>query len=353
MRAVSFFSGIGGVQHGMSKHVAAEWTCVEADSASRRVLIERVRPSLLLHDAQSMDRLPFGTRLVVVGPSCFDLPFSRSRFGHVMRLVEECPTVEHLVVEDSPVAGVALNGAALSATLDRLAEAGFYFAHRVVDMRAFGARQSQRRLVIVASKSHVPSWLLNTSESLSAESDAPFLSLSPTGEGTEFGEGCTCTVRALHTPQKLALIPLHGQTPFKVVCVTPEQAEALQGLPEGWTRSLSNKARFPRIANSVCAHLFEWIALHLFDPPSSPPSSQPRTSLSGYGGPGMREWVSATHFPCLHAPRDLTGFSWSPPLSRRATIAYLMRTRKKTVPPSVRRVLSAHAHDMRNLFRKG
>jgi site-specific DNA-cytosine methylase len=67
---------------------------------------------------------------------------------------------------------------------------------------------------------------------------------------------------------------LHGPTGNKEPLVVPDMAvrrltpvecERLQGFPDGWTKGLSDSARYRTLGNAVCVPVAEWIARRIVE----------------------------------------------------------------------------------------
>jgi DNA (cytosine-5)-methyltransferase 1 len=47
--------------------------------------------------------------------------------------------------------------------------------------------------------------------------------------------------------------------------LTPVECERLQGFPDGWTKGLSDSARYRTLGNAVCVPVAEWIARRIVE----------------------------------------------------------------------------------------
>lgn len=350
----SLFSGVGGIDLGLSRGDGRLAPCLfcEINADAQRILASRF-PGVPIHDdVATLDRLPEEARVVVAGSPCCDFSSANtekrglageksSLLLEVFRLLEGAPWVEHVVVENVANMLRLKGGEAMEEMGKRLSALGFSYCYRVVDARAFGLRQRRRRLVCVARKgADPPTWLVRDSvptptRCAAEERPSHFSSFSwiDGNRGCGFVNDVVPTLRAHDSP---VLIPSQPAVIFPashhVGILSPEDGEALQGLPEGWTGLLSSKRRFARIGNSVPVPVFEWIGARLLGRPSPDDATSP--SLP-----------PLPHRRAVPVAGVGTAFSTSPPLPLSAVTEWPPNPfpGRVSVPPSASTRLSKRA----------
>lgn len=291
----SLFSGIGGIELGMRKHlpdVPLLLLC-EINESARRVLRAHF-PDVHIHDdVRTLEALPEHTTVVTAGSPCTDLSSfgtctgihgaSSSLVDEVFRLVAACPTVETIVLENVPNLLRLKGGEGIRHVTTQLEGLGFTWAHRVLDSRAFGLRQTRKRVLLVACR-HAPPplWLFAsrpwsnddgrvepTEEALVREGFAGFY-INEGFRGSSFRVGVAPTLKcngngglkiayAGH-PHCLILPPHTRDDGARVVYLDVEDAERVQGLPAGWTAPAGTHVeRYARIGNSVPPPFAEFV----------------------------------------------------------------------------------------------
>lgn len=167
--AVGLFSGVGGIELGLSRAGHESLIVCEVDEVASAVLQHRF-PDVDYHaDVCTLDALPADTQLVAGGFPCQDLSQAgrtagiegaRSGLvGQVFRLIEQ-RQVPWLFLENVPFMLQLSKGRALDVIMSALEHHGYQWAYRVVDSRAFGLPQRRRRVLIVASLDEDPRGVL-------------------------------------------------------------------------------------------------------------------------------------------------------------------------------------------------
>ena len=381
MRVASLFSGVGGIELGLTRarDDAELVSLCEVHEDARSVLAHNF-PDVPLHrDVRELAALPDGVDVVTAGSPCGDFSSAgnagRAPRGidgaasgllrEVFRLLEGAPSVRHVVLENVDSMRTLHGGAGLRFAVAELTRLGFNWAYRVVSARAFGLRQRRVRVVVVGRRGGgAPDWLVATdapAPTAETTATAPFAAFSwcEGFRGSNFGLGEVPTLRAnagtrgLSIPSQPAVIPLPVRDAGRaVVRLRPEDGEALQGLPRGWTACLPERRRFPRIGNSVPVPLFEWVGAHLDDAPRAPDgrSFDPmdmcaKLPRAAYGRASGDAWaVDVGMYPKVAAP-DLWRPSEEDVLSVRATTGYLERARRgrPAMPEWAMQLIRAHA----------
>lgn len=377
MKGVSLFTGIGGIELGLSKHLDVKWECCEKDDDAQKVLQDRMHVTGIHRDVTTLQSLPPDTEILTAGSPCvnFSVANVSARNGmnangasclisEVFRLLKTAPTIKIVILENVANMLILGKGEAVRYVTQQLEQLGYFWAYRIVDARSFGLRQRRRRLIIVARKESPPTWLLHKECSPPAEEkNPPFVAFSWVDghRGSGFGLGCTPTIRAHDTPFKIPSQPAVISLPVtageaKVRMLQQEDGELLQGFPVGWTACLPEKHRFVKLGNSVAVPIFEWVGEHLYEDfvaigeeASMAIGEEAKMPRAAWGGPGMcMHKVIANEFPVSKPLQPLQFIGSSRPLSAKATKGYLNRARKGKpgMPAWVLTIIENHLADM-------
>ena len=292
MTTVSLFSGIGGIELGLSKHLS--WPVslfVEIESMAQTVL-KHHHPSVEIHeDITTLKQLPEDTHLLTFGSPCTDFSFAKtnpqglqgeksSLVSHAMRLLENS-NVQWVVFENVANILNLKKGEGIKYVTENLTSMGFKWAYRVLDARSFNLPQKRRRLVLVGTKTQNDlTWLFR--DEYSSVRGKPLI--QPRNWDHDDGERYLCgfyqsegrfgssfTVNG--TPTLKSGMSCWGQTQFSlilpqpredgvsVVKIHPEDCERIQGFPAGYTDVLpKDHQRMKKLGNAVSVPKFEWIA---------------------------------------------------------------------------------------------
>lgn len=378
MRIVSLFSGIGGFELGLGAIGGNPVLLCENDPAAVDVL-QRQFPNVELHgDVTTLGSLP-ACDMVVAGWPCQDLSqagrmagITGSRSGlidEVFRLLDSTKSKpEFLILENVAFALSLGGGQAISHVTEALEVRGYRWAYRVLDTIRFGLPQRRRRLYILASRTLAPEGLLF---------ELPFESqtrndLDPTKIGFYWTEGNTGigwspdAVPPLKGGSGLSIpsppaVWYRGEAFFGVPSI--EDAERLQGFPEGWTEAAESENRRARcrwklIGNAVSTPVVSWIGQRLisginesFDMPVV--AHQRGTPNAGFGGPKLaaRRFRTRIEGPEGSEPKTLGSFGTLRriPLSYRAANGFLTRYVKSRLrkDPQFTEELAAYCASLR------
>jgi DNA (cytosine-5)-methyltransferase 1 len=360
LRVAGLFAGVGGFELGL--HLAGH-RCVllcEIDEGARAVLAAHF-PGVALHgDVRQLRGLP-PVDLVAAGFPCQDLSQAGKTAGiggaqsglvaEVFRLLgsmRDAP--RRLLLENVPFMLQLDGGRAMAYLRQRLEEAGFRWAYRTVDTRAFGLPQRRERVLLLASRTDDPCSVLFADDAGERAFDEDALACG--FYSTEGNTGLGWAVDAvppikpgsglgIPSPPAIWMRGLDG------AIVTPgvRDAEGLQGFPADWTlpavlgRKTKEGARWKLVGNAVSVPVAEWLGRRLARPgrydegadvPLEGNFSWPPAAYS-VDGRVFRADVSA--WP-VHAPyQSLAEFLAHPPapLSVRAAAGFLSRAEKSTL----------------------
>ena len=368
MGLVSLFSGIGGIELGLRKHLPdlPLLLLCEINEDARRVLAAHF-PGVPVHDdVRTLEALPANTTVVTAGSPCTDLSSVGKKAGihgpssclvdEVFRLVEGCDTVQTIVLENVPNLLRLHGGEGMRHIATHLERLGFAWAYRVLDAHEFGLPQWRSRVVVVATRgSQPPMWLFAHGEestpvpvdeqSLQRIGYAGFyinegkrgsgyrVGLAPTIKSNGNGAQTVCGWQ----PHCLLLSPDARADGVRVVYLHIEDAELAQGLPCGWTLAAGSEARrFARVGNAVPVRFFEFIGAGIAGTLPPPPDLARPTSSKRLGWPdaaystpdGPRP-VQCTRSPHAdwhsHPTTTFTNLDASRPVSGRAALGFLRR----------------------------
>ncbi|MEO7151693.1 MAG: DNA cytosine methyltransferase [Burkholderiaceae bacterium] len=355
MRVAGLFAGIGGFELGM--HRAGNTTELLCDvlPAARAVLTARFPGVEYRDDITRLRSLPASIDLICAGFPCQDLSQAgrtagldgerSGLIGEVFRLLSRrrVPTV---IVENVPFMLQLNGGNAMRAIVDEFERRGYRWAYRVVDTFGFGLPQRRQRVYLVASIAVDPSDVLLSDE---RPLERPVSALGRLAHGfywTEGRGGLGWAVDSVPTLKNGSTIGI----PSPPAVLLPDgrlikpgirDVEALQGFEPDWTapaEAVTRKAdRWSLVGSAVSVPVAEWLGSRL-------------------ARPGHYEHSRDGDFPTTRAPRAarfdgkrrfavdigcdplgirppplvdfLTDFADQKPLSLKATLGFLSRTRR-------------------------
>lgn len=353
LSAVGVFSGVGGIELGLSRAGHTSLLHCELETSASAVLQTRFPETPWCADICEIPRLPEGTQLVAGGFPCQDLSQagrtagiagSRSGLvGEVFRLVEK-QRVPWLLLENVPFMLQLSKGQALNVIMSTLEDLGYLWAYRVVDSRAFGLPQRRRRVLIVASLEDDPRSVL-----FADDAGAPDV---PARDGLACGFYWTEGVRGLGWAVD-AVPTLKGGSTVGVPSppaiwmpdgriVTPDirDAERLQGFAADWTKPAENvgrsSLRWKLVGNAVSVPVAKWVGARLASPGRFE-LHDVRPVVAGRAWPANawnvgdgRQTAIVSEWPKRYKRPSLESFlNYEPkPLSARATAGFLKRTKQ-------------------------
>jgi DNA (cytosine-5)-methyltransferase 1 len=373
LAAVGLFAGVGGIERGLAAAGHRTLMLCEIEPTARAVL-DKQFPDVPKHDdVTTLRDLPRGTELLAGGFPCQDLSQAGKTRGidgmrsglvrDALRLAKRAD-VPWLLLENVPFMLQLSQGRALEVIVGVLEDLGYKWAYRVVDARAFGLPQRRERVFLLASRSDDPRAVL-----FADEAGAP-PDLSREGHAcgfywTEGIRGLGWAVNAVPTLKGGSTVGVPSPpgiwTPDgRIVSLTLEDAERLQGFPKGWTRAAETVGkrgfRWKLVGNAVSVPAFKWIGRRLAKPgdiilrneaPIATGRSWPRAAFNVGEGRFSNElsaWPERVEGPRLHEFMDPE----SPPLTLRATAGFLERTQRGSLrfPPGFISAIKAHVRRM-------
>lgn len=275
-KVASLFSGIGGIEVGLSRHLGDAVLLCEKDEVAKRVLEARF-PTVDLHeDVTRLRSLPSSIDLVTAGFPCQDLSqagmtrgIAGTRSGlvsEVFRLIKKAK-VKNVLLENVSFMLRLDGGRAMSVIVKALEDLGYSWAYRVLDSRAFGVPQRRERVFLFASKEIEP-WkcLFERSENPAAANE--YRGRACGFYWTEGKKGLGWAVDAVPTLKGGSTIGIPSSPAIWMpsgLIGTPDirDAERMQGFEEDWTKEAEEFGRLGNrwklVGNAVTVDAAAWV----------------------------------------------------------------------------------------------
>lgn len=296
LSTIGLFAGIGGIELGLSKAGFHPQMFCESSEEACAVLSRRFQGVPISRDirnliSRSSYRMP-DADVIAAGFPCQDLSqcgrtkgISGAQSGLVDCLIELIARRKRgpkwLVIENVPFMLRLERGRAMLHLTRALEKLGFTWAYRVVDARAFGLPQRRERVILIASRTENPRDVLFADE-VGPRGELFELDDRPRGfYWTEGNRGLGWAVDSVPTLKAGSSIGIPSPPaiwlPAYDLIVTPtiEDAEAMQGLPRGWTSlahvspKVPSRLRWRLVGNAVPVPVAEWIGNRLYEPGDS------------------------------------------------------------------------------------
>jgi DNA (cytosine-5)-methyltransferase 1 len=365
MKVVSLFSGAGGLDLGL--HWAGHETVLFCENfePAQQVLAEHFRGTPIAPDVTTLTEIPVDFDVLVAGFPCTNITQAgnkRALKGEQSSLVYEVFRLVNtfypkwIIIENVKYMLSIDGGEVMNYVTGALAEAGYAWAYRTVDTRAFGLPQRRHRVLFLASREEDPAApLLGRSEDPLVDDEWDVKHFDPDAicYGFNYNEGkrglgwvkngippvrgASSKDTLIYTPPAVWFPGLPAREAFFVPGI--EDLEALQGFPRGWTStSARNGERAHMIGNAVSVPVGEWLGRVLHGSTLGPVEamrSKKSWPEAAFGYPDGSMFVSpATAWPEAHPVEDITGMLQGlVPLSRKAATGFLSRLKSGTVRP--------------------
>ena len=354
LRTCGLFSGIGGLERGLSRHGHSAVLLVENEPSAQSVLSKRFPGIRLESDVRHVRDLP-ECDLVAAGFPCQNLSqcgktsgidgTESSLVNEVFRLIGAARQRPNWVLlENVPFMLHLDSGRAMRLITSELSRLGYQWAYRTVNAKAFGIPQRRLRVVILASRNSDPRNVLFADNATEPPDDH-----SPEGCGFYWTEGSNGlgwapdSVPTLKSGSTIGIpappaiwIPAKRQ----LATIDIRDAERLQGFPADWTKtamttSRSAGARWRLVGNAVCVRVAAWIGRRLASPREScchvgaSIIENGRWPSAAFGNQSGTFEVIASTWPVAWKAQPILEFLRFPlrPLSVRATAGFLLRTK--------------------------
>lgn len=353
MRVVSLFTGIGGLDLGLSAEGHETIAFGENWAPACAVLKEHFPSTPNLGDVTSISELPSGVELMCAGFPCQDLSQAgktagiegaRSGLvGHVFRLIDRSRP-EWVLIENVSFMLHLEAGRAVRVLVEAFEARGYRWAYRVVNSLSF-LPQRRERVFFLASLSSDPSSVLLTDE---AAPKIPKTKLDTHAHGfywTEGIRGLGWAPDAIPTLKNGSSVGIPGPPAIlfpdgTVAKPNIRDAERLQGFTVDWTKPAETVARsswrWSLVGNAVSVPVAAWVGRRLGSPGEFDASRCAELPANG-------RWPRAARFDGLHRRavviNEFPQWLERPPLHRflkyradllssRATAGFLARTER-------------------------
>lgn len=374
LRAVGLFSGIGGMELGLSLGGHRTLLMAEVDSAASAVLARRFPEIDNVGDVRNLKSLPSETELLFGGFPCQDLSQAGETSGirgkksaivaEVFRLLRR-KRVPFVLLENVPFMLQLNRGEAIRHIIGELEQLGYRWAYRVIDSRAFGVPQRRERVFLIASTEVDPAGIL-----LPEDAGPPAHEGTPSSAygfyWTEGSRGLGWAVDAVPTLKGGSTIGIPSPPAIWLPdgrIVTPEirDAERLQGFEEDWTlpaeQAVRPSYRWKLVGNAVTVQSAQWVGGTLsamregLTAPSIPLPASGAWPKAAWGGKrGGRFAATVSTWPVREACTPLAQFLKYEirPLSKKATEGFMRRLRESCLnyPDAFWFALSGHLERM-------
>lgn len=282
----SLFSGVGGIELGLSRHLGEVNLLCEIEPGAVAVLKHHFTNTPISGDVCALKSLPSGTDLVTAGFPCQDLSqaglmkgIAGARSGlvsEVFRLIKKS-RVKNVILENVSFMLRLDNGAAMRFITDTLEDMGYNWAYRVLDSRSFGVHQRRERVYLFASKEFEP-WKHLFQTSFDHKENR-----SPNGRPcgfywTEGKNGLGWAVNGVPTLKGGSTIGIPSAPAIwfpsgEIGIPDIRDAERLQGFSENWTKPaekvVKSSHRWKLVGNAVTVPAAEWVAEAIMSAPQN------------------------------------------------------------------------------------
>jgi len=362
---MSLFSGVGGIEKGLDEAGLGEIIALCESWAPAQAVLEQQYPGVHIHSDVTELRDFSGATLVTAGFPCTDLSQAggtRGLDGLASGLVRKVFSLlpgarpRWLLIENVRNMLHLGRGSALREITSALEVAGYEWAYRVIDSRAFGLPQRRRRIYILASLEGGPAGVLFRSDHPSQRPDGGARGAWSNAYGfywTEGNNGVGWAIDAVPTLKGGTTISIPSPPGVwlpdrrpggRIVRPSIESAERLQGFSPGWTSAAPTKDRWKLIGNAVSVPVARWIGEGLLrETPFAHDSLDQRPLPAGETWPTaayrrngkvwrveMSEWPTAPSGSGRHLSTIL-GRHGSQPLSHRAAAGFRDRLRRSSL----------------------
>lgn len=378
LEVTAIFGGIGGLELGLHRSGHKTTLFCECDREATAVLAKRFAGVPIVSDIKRTDEvlasISATSNLLTAGFPCTDLSqagrtqgFSGGRSSLIRETIEllRRRPFENVLIENVPNWRHLHRGQYMAEVLSALEGLGYRWAYRTVDALAFGLPQRRQRIFVFATLSGDPRRVLFHGEH-SPEIAEKGLSEAAHGfywtegnRGLGWGEDCVPTLKggsAMGIPSPPAIL----MPDMTVITPHPNDAERLQGFPDGWTDidvnpdagTFNKRRRWMLVGNAVNVEVSAWLGEQLAN--AAPYDGDEGNALEP-GGPWpaaawfdgkSRHEVQIGSWPVSRPRQPLAEFLRYPgsPLSLRATAGFYSRISKSTLrfKPGFKEAIAAH-----------
>ncbi|WP_342703281.1 DNA (cytosine-5-)-methyltransferase [Burkholderia arboris] len=384
LEITAIFGGIGGLELGLHRSGHRTSLFCECDPEATTVLQHQFAGVPIVSDIKQTDevlaKISPASNLLTAGFPCTDLSQAgrtRGFAGGRSSLIRE--TIEllrrrpfaNVLIENVPNWRHLHKGEYMAEVLSALEGLGYRWAYRTIDALAFGLPQRRNRIFVFATLEGDPRRVLFHGNHAPVEGEKS-LTESAHGfywtEGTRglgWGEDCIPTMKggsAMGIPSPPAIL----LPDLSVITPSANDAERLQGFPDGWTdfegvvdengHVFNKRRRWMLIGNAVNVAVSTWLGEQLAT--QRPYEGEPGTPLvEGKSWPAaawfdgkVRYEVPIGTWPVNEDRQPLARFlnHSGAPLSLRATAGFYKRICESTLrfKPGFKEAIAAHLKRM-------
>lgn len=361
----AIFGGIGGLELGLHRSGHRTSLFCECDPEATAVLKRRFPGVPIVADIKQTDEVLAGispsSNLLTAGFPCTDLSqagrtqgFAGGRSSLIRETVEllRRRPFQSVLIENVPNWRHLHSGQYMAEVLTALESLGYRWAYRTIDSLAFGIPQRRQRIFVFATLTGDPRRVLFHGDETPIEVAKPLHEAAhgfywtEGNRGLGWGEDCIPTLKGgssmgIPSPPAILLPDLTVITPHI------NDAERLQGFPDGWTdmerldgdRPFNRRRRWMLIGNAVNAQVSGWLGEQLaadrpYEGESGAPmvSGRPWPAAAWFDGKNRYE-SSLGSWPVNRPRTPLTAFlrHRGAPLSQRATAGFYSRITKSSL----------------------
>lgn len=356
LRVAGLFAGVGGIELGLERAGHETRLLCEVDPGARAVLGERFPQARLVGDVRELQGLPRGIDLLTAGFPCQDVSpvgptlglggTKSSLVGEVFRLIRKSRP-DWVLLENVPFMLRLHSGAVIARVVEGLEEAGYRWAYRTIDTRAFGLPQRRLRVFILASRVAKPGGVLfrgdHSIREIPADRATGFGFYWTEGNrGLGWGVDCVPTLKG-GSAFGMVSAPAVWMKTGEILVPSITAGERLQGLPAGWSEPAERVVRPGRrwtfVGNAVSVPVARWIGEGLA-------RSEEPVDLTGLVGEFPSRWPAAAFgdrrgrysvtlgtWPVKRSWRPIAGFleGAAEPLSPRAAAGFHSRLTRSSL----------------------
>ena len=378
----AIFGGIGGLELGLHRSGHRTSLFCECDQEATAVLKRRFSGVPIVPDIKRTEEvlaaISSSSNLLTAGFPCTDLSQAGRTKGFAggrSSLIRETIALlrrrpfENVLIENVPNWRHLHGGQYMAEVLTALEGLGYRWAYRTIDALAFGLPQRRQRIFVFATLNGDPRRVLFHGNEIPIDVEKPLHQAAhgfywtEGNRGLGWGEDCVPTLKGgssmgIPSPPAILLPDLSVITP------DPNDAERLQGFPEGWTdvesldgeRPFNKRRRWMLIGNAVNAEVSGWLGEQLaaarpYEGENGVPMipGKPWPAAAWFDGKARYE-VALGSWPVNRPRTPLAEFLRHPgnPLSQRATAGFFSRITQSTLrfKPGFKEAIAAHLRIM-------
>jgi DNA (cytosine-5)-methyltransferase 1 len=381
----AIFGGIGGLELGLHRHGHRTSLFCECDPEATAVLHQRFPETPITPDIRDTKEVLANVSptsdLLTAGFPCTDLSqagrttgFAGGRSSLIRETLEllRRRSFPNVLIENVPNWRHLHGGEYMREVLTALEELGYRWAYRTIDALAFGVPQRRQRVFLFATREGDPREVLFHGHETPTATDRALHEVAhgfywtEGNRGLGWGDDCVPTLKGgstINIPSPPAiLLP-------DLTLVTPHlnDAERLQGFPDGWTdaefpvgslegKAFNKRRRWMLVGNAVNVEVSAWIGERLayrmpyHGPIGTPMPVAARWPAAAWFDGETRFEVKLGTWPVARPRRHLAQFLRYPgsPLSTRATAGFYGRACRSPLgfKPGFKEAVKAHLDRM-------